>query len=52
MHTSLKCPPIVNKLPPPETARWGAVRKATVVRGVQAGLFGSPGGLRAVPYQR
>lgn len=32
-------PPIVNKLPPPETARWGAVRKATVVRGVQAGLL-------------
>ena len=39
MHTSLRCPPIVNKLPPPETARWGAVRKATVVRGVQAGLL-------------
>lgn len=39
VHTSLKCPPIVNKLPPPETARWGAVRKATVVRGVQAGLL-------------
>ena len=39
LHTSLKCPPIVNKLPPPETARWGAVRKATVVRGVQAGLL-------------
>ena len=31
--------PVVNKLPPPETARWGAVRKATVVRGVQAGLL-------------
>jgi Protein of unknown function (DUF1153) len=39
VHTSLRCPPTVNKLPPPETARWGAVRKATVVRGVQAGLL-------------